>query len=233
MEMRVPKHARVTKDVDLSVPLPLRLHLRSDDPAEQMMAVRTMLQEGASVDLHDWFSFTIGEPMRDLDNAPYGGARLPVAVRLDKPFIAFHLDVGLGDVNVGAQEWLVSENLLDFAEVPAPRFAAISREQQFAEKIHAYTLPRERENSRVKDLVDLLLLLDLGLPDENGLRAAIRETFARRKTHALPVALDPPPATWEATFADFATECSLAEGTLTAAYARVNAYWQTLALSSK
>ena len=29
----------------------------------------------------------------------------------------------------------------------------IAREQQFAEKIHAYTLPRNSANSRVKDLV--------------------------------------------------------------------------------
>jgi hypothetical protein len=28
----------------------------------------------------------------------------------------------------------------------------IAREQQFAEKIHAYTLPRNTPNSRVKDL---------------------------------------------------------------------------------
>src|ERR1039457_7177661 len=34
----------------------------------------------------------------------------------------------------------------------------IAREQQFAEKIHAYTLLRSAQNSRVKDLVDLALL---------------------------------------------------------------------------
>ena len=32
----------------------------------------------------------------------------------------------------------------------------ITREQQFAEKTHAYTLPRSVANSRVKDLVDLV-----------------------------------------------------------------------------
>jgi len=35
----------------------------------------------------------------------------------------------------------------------------IAREQQFAEKIHAYTLPRSATNSRVKDLVDMALLI--------------------------------------------------------------------------
>jgi hypothetical protein len=32
----------------------------------------------------------------------------------------------------------------------------LSREQHWAEKFHAYTRPREKQNSRVKDLVDLL-----------------------------------------------------------------------------
>jgi hypothetical protein len=38
----------------------------------------------------------------------------------------------------------------------------ISQEQQFAEKVHAYTLPRKTPNSRVKDLVDILLLIENG-----------------------------------------------------------------------
>ena len=36
----------------------------------------------------------------------------------------------------------------------------ISAEQQFAEKLHAYTLPRlERVNTRTKDLIDMVLLI--------------------------------------------------------------------------
>ena len=38
----------------------------------------------------------------------------------------------------------------------------IGREQQFAEKLHAYTLPRNSANSRVKDLVDMALLIGSG-----------------------------------------------------------------------
>jgi hypothetical protein len=44
----------------------------------------------------------------------------------------------------------------------------IAREQQFAEKIHAYTLPRNAANSRVKDLVDLALLIGSGGLDKRG-----------------------------------------------------------------
>ena len=35
----------------------------------------------------------------------------------------------------------------------------IAREQQFAEKVHAYSLPRNQPNSRVKDLADMALLI--------------------------------------------------------------------------
>ena len=232
METRLPKRARLTRDIDLSVPLPLRVQLDHAEPESQMQTVQALLQEAASQDLQDYFTYTIGAPMHDLDNAPYGGARFPVQAHLERPFIAFHMDVALGDVNIGRQEWLIGENLLDFAEAPAPRFAAITREQQFAEKIHAYTLPRERENSRVKDLVDLLLLLDFGLPDEGQLKMALRETFTRRRTHDLPLTLAAPPSAWEKTFADFASECTLTEKTLTTAYQRLEVYWQSLAMAN-
>jgi hypothetical protein len=57
----------------------------------------------------------------------------------------------------------------------------ISREQQFAEKLHAYTRPRtDRDNSRVKDLVDLLLLVRTQMRPRR-LRESIERTFAHRQ----------------------------------------------------
>ena len=50
----------------------------------------------------------------------------------------------------------------------------IAREQQFAEKIHAYTLPRNAANSRVKDLVDLALLIGSGGLDKQRIMEALR-----------------------------------------------------------
>jgi len=86
----------------------------------------------------------------------------------------------------------------------------ISREQQFAEKLHAYTLPRtgSRDNSRVKDLVDLLLLMQTEMKPRN-LRENIERTFTHRATHSLPPYLPPPPESWRARFQEFAKECSL------------------------
>ena len=85
----------------------------------------------------------------------------------------------------------------------------IAREQQFAEKIHAYTLPRSAQNSRVKDLVDLALLIGSGGLDERRILEALRLTFERRGTHDLPARLVPPPADWRIPYRALAEECGL------------------------
>jgi hypothetical protein len=65
-----------------------------------------------------------------------------------------------------------------------------------AEKLHAYTLPRARPNTRIKDLPDIALLARTQQLDAERLRAAFRLTFSFRKTHPLPSALPSPPSEW-------------------------------------
>jgi hypothetical protein len=71
----------------------------------------------------------------------------------------------------------------------------IAREQQFAEKLHAYKLPRNSANSRVEDLVDMTLLI--GEAAGCGCRHL---TFERRGTHESPASLIPAPANWQIPF---------------------------------
>ena len=82
---------------------------------------------------------------------------------------------------------------LTFAGLFVPRLAVYPLEDHFAEKLHAYTRPRENP-SRVKDLVDILLLIELGLGATPLLRAAIRTAFGRYAPHPLPERLPLPPA---------------------------------------
>ena len=71
---------------------------------------------------------------------------------------------------------------------------AIPKAQQFAEKVHAYTFPWEgRLNTRTKDLVDLVLLIERGRLDGTSTGEALRATFTTRGTHRLPERLPPPP----------------------------------------
>ena len=81
----------------------------------------------------------------------------------------FHLDAGVGDIIVDPTEIAQTHNWLGFAGIEPPHVPMIQREQQFAEKIHAYTLTRQgAANSRVRDLVDLTLLIRSGTLDRGA-----------------------------------------------------------------
>ncbi len=169
--------------------------------------------------------------MHDLEAPPYGGERYPVADFVDhRIFARFHLDVALGDAMVGTADWLAGHDLLGFAGIPPAQMAALPQEQQFAEKVHAYSLPRAGEGTRVKDLDDLVLLLERqGLPTPARVAQAVEATFARRNTHPLPSSSLPrPPASWRAPYAELARACGLQTVTSEAAYERLSAYWARL-----
>jgi hypothetical protein len=146
----------------------------------------------------------------DLTAAPYGGARYPVEARMDeRTFARFHLDAGIGDVVMQPLETVACPDWLGFAGIEAPWVRMIAREQQLAEKIHAYTLPRNAANSRVKDLVDMALLIGSGGLDKQTILDALRLTFERRGTHERPARLDPPPEDWQIPFQALAEECGI------------------------
>ncbi|OYV06403.1 MAG: hypothetical protein CFE26_06495 [Verrucomicrobiales bacterium VVV1] len=193
--------ARTTRDLDLGLSLELR-------PGEELLEA---LQSAAAKDAGDFFVYVIGEPIMELDGAPYGGSRHPVEARLDgRLFARFHLDLGMGDIQREPYEWTEPRNWLGFAGIDPGSFPSISREEHFAQKIHAYTMPREaRANTRVKDLVDLVLLIDSTPMDLDRLKRDIVDTFQRRKTHPVPVALEPPPEFWKPVFEKLASECQI------------------------
>src|SRR3990172_1944442 len=204
MELRL-KTARATKDIDLTS---LKRMKGESDLLSTMILeeLRTLAQQ----DLGDFFVYRIGEAQLDLDNAPYGGARYSVTALLDgKVFVRFQLDVG-ADAVVTRTETMRGADWLGFCGIPSPVFAMISIEQQFAEKLHAYTLPRlERPNTRVKDLVDMVLLAKMRSMDLEVLKEALRMVFKVRQTHPLPQKIDMPPQAWETPYNELAKECAL------------------------
>ena len=204
LELRF-KAARSTVDIDLTVQ-----RVAASTSGDQNQIVREMLQSAADISLGDWFEFVVGPASMDLTAEPYGGARYPVEARMDeRTFARFHLDAGVGDVVMRPLETIVCRDWLGFAGIESSRVLMIAREQQFAEKIHAYTLPRNAANSRVKDLVDLALLIGSGGLDKQRILEALRLTFERRGTHDLPANLVPPPADWQVPFHALAEECGL------------------------
>ena len=208
MELRL-KTARTTRDIDLAL---RRLPVPSGDWNANAATVLEILREAGQLDLQDFLTFVFGNATQDLDAAPYGGARFPVDARLaGRTFVKFHLDVSTGDVLREPYESLSGRDWFGFAGIASGNFLSVSTEEQFAEKLHAYTLPRAgRENTRVKDLVDLVLLIEQTKLNTARLPTAIRETFQRRKTHEVPAILAPPPASWSKPFAEMARECGIA-----------------------
>lgn len=205
--------ARATRDLDLGL------------AAADGMDLLDLLQAAGASDAGDWFGYVIGEAVMDLDGAPYGGVRYPVEARLDgRPFAKFHLDVGLGDIQREPVEWVEARDWLGFAGINPGRFPSIPREEHFAQKLHAYTMPRgDRPNSRVKDLVDLVLLIEAGTMERERLARDVTDTFRRRGTHVLPDRLEPPPAFWEPVFEKLAKECGIG-GEIAGRFAQVERY---------
>jgi hypothetical protein len=201
LELRIER-ARTTKDIDL------RMIGSPDRILEQ-------LQEAGRLDAGDFMTFEVRPDAEcpDIQNEGmrYEGMRFRAECRLAGKIYgqSFGVDVAFGDPMLGEAEVVVAHDTLDFAGIAPPTLRLYPVETHIAEKLHAYTMPRTRPNSRVKDLPDLALLATVGPRESKRLRAAIDQTFAFRKTHAPPTTLPDPPAAWEASYARMAEENDL------------------------
>ena len=118
-------------------------------------------------------------------NAGYAGARVIVSAELARARCKTQIDVGFGDaVTPGPVDAVYPVLLADFA---APRLRTYPIYTVIAEKLHAMVL-LGMTNSRLKDYLDLSVLLEREVLDPATLAAAIAATFTRRGT-ALPTAL--------------------------------------------
>lgn len=143
----------------------------------------------------------------------------------------FHLDVG-GDFLIDHIEKISGENWLEFCGIAAPIISMISIEQQFAEKLHSYTLPREQINTRSKDLVDLILLLKSKNRVTEAFQHVLHRVFSARNTHPLPAVLPEPPLIWQKPFAAMAGECGISKS-LKDGFTKVSEFYKALQRVSK
>ncbi len=160
------------------------------------------LRLAARLDLGDFLGYEI-EPdptHADIDNDGMrcDGMRFRAECLLaGRPFRdPFGVDVAFGDPILGEPDLVVAEDLLAFAGIAPPRLRLYPIETHIAEKLHAYTMPRDRENSRVKDLPDLALLATSRPMESDHLRRALEQRFEFRGTHSLPAAVPEPPVSW-------------------------------------
>lgn len=216
MELRLDR-ARATKDVDL------RVSVRGDELLDR-------LQAAGRLDLGDFLVFEVRtdatHPVIEADGLRYDGQRFRAEARLaGRPYgTAFGVDIALGEPIVGTPQELEGSDTLAFVGVSPPRFRVYPVETHIAEKLHAYTVPRPRPNSRVKDLPDIALLAEAGALDAANLAQAIAETFAHRATHPVPSRLSDPPEGWAPVFARMAEEEALPWPDLTSLGGAVRAF---------
>jgi hypothetical protein len=216
VELRIER-ARTTKDVDLRV---------MGAPED----ILDRLRGAASRDLGDFMVFTVRpddrHPEIQNDGMQYEGLRFRADCTVAGKVYgrSFGVDVAFGDPVFGEPEVMVAEDALAFAGIAPPALRVLPVETHLAEKLHAYTMPRARPNSRIKDLPDIALLASAGPVDAKRVRGAMEQTFAFRGTHDVPERLPMPPETWAAPYTVIAREDQLRWVTLLDAFEAARAF---------
>lgn len=196
LELRLER-ARTTKDVDLRI-------------AGSSKDILARLQAAGALDLGDFIQFEVAPdpetPEIVGDAVQYDGYRFRAECRLAGKIYGarFGVDVAFGGVLTGDVEQITTDDLLGFAGIAPPRLRVVPIETHLAEKLHAYTMPRDRPNTRVKDLPDLALLGTIRPLQAARLREAIERTFGSRRVHQVPARLPSPPDAWAAPYARMA-----------------------------
>jgi len=216
LEMRLAR-ARTTKDIDL------RMMGSADKILER-------LQAAGRLDLGDFMFFEIqpdvDHPEIRNDGMQYDGYRFRAECRLAGAIYSrpFGVDVAFGDPLVGEPDLVVADDHLSFSGIAPPALRLYPVVSHIAEKLHAFTMPRSRPNTRVRDLPDIALLATTGSIDGAKLRLALERTFGFRGTHSLPASVPAPPAFWEKPYAALASGDELIWKTLAEVMGAVTAF---------
>ncbi|HYI25714.1 MAG TPA: nucleotidyl transferase AbiEii/AbiGii toxin family protein, partial [Thermomicrobiales bacterium] len=199
LDYRLGDRARATRDVDL-------LYIPSEDMLEDQVA------QAESTDLGDYFTFSV-QRTNKLDRLTDGSAvRYHVQANLNgKKFDDFSLDVGFDVPPDLRGDFLARPGFLDFAGIPSPQCLVLAIEVHLAEKLHAYarSYTGDRPSSRVKDLVDMVLITQSFELVAQRCLSAIRHTFETRQVYPIPNNLPPPPTAWATTYPGLARTVSI------------------------
>lgn len=200
LELRLGLRTRTTKDIDLG---------RADDEE----GATEHLNAATDVDLGDFFDFEVRRTPALVAATGFRAVRYTVRADLDgRRFEQFPADVAFSEATPIQAEPLFGANSLEFADIAALQLPVISLEQHVAEKLHAYTGAfgrDQRESTRVKDLVDLVLIGEAAEIDAKRLRCALETTFEQRARQPLPNALPFPPSSWARPYAVLAREVGI------------------------
>jgi hypothetical protein len=217
LQFRFGLQTRSTRDIDLRT---------SASPA----AALDRLRQAVATPVTDYFSFEFGDVVQELQGAPGGTLRVRVVARIaGTAFITFHIDLSSGDALADPPDLLQGSDFLAFAGIEPVIFPVYPICQHLAEKFHAYTLPRQKENTRVRDLVDMVLIAATERVESERLSRCLEATFATRGTHPSPNRLPPPPVSWAEPFKNLARDAlNMPTTDLHEGYALSARFWDPL-----
>jgi hypothetical protein len=185
LDTRLGDRARSSMDMDI-------------DHAQGATAAREDLLGAVAEDLGDYFAFAITgtEEVRE------GNVSLAVRYRIEcavagTRFEPLHVDVTVTPPEAWAVEPARRPGLLAEVGLGPIDVLLVPLERQIGEKLHAYTRVYNGPSTRVKDLVDFVLIRQFECVNAKRLADEIARTFARRGTHPVPQRLSPPIADWE------------------------------------
>ena len=225
LEIRLGLRARATRDLDL-------LHL--GERLTDADLLQDLIDEALDRELGDGFRFQARRPRQiRLEDGDPSSWRVGIdAFYFGSPFNSITIDV-VSSVAASTKdtEPLAVEPVL----IGEPfQVAALDLERHAAEKYHAYAriYAHDRPSSRVKDLVDLVVLNETGYLNDAELGDAIRRVFDERDQTDPPDALPEPPLEWARTYPPMAEETGATVTDVTEAW-RVAATMYARAIGQK
>lgn len=212
MELQFHHKARSTKDIDLLI-------VKSDSE------IRIILRQACKIPIADGFSFEIVSVTWE-NQVGEKTVRYQIKALLDsRIFESFHIDINNHDLILPKPKYVNSGEILSIPEFKHFRIPCYSFEQQIAEKIHALTRTyKSGEASRVKDLVDILLIASAKKLSFTQLRKFVDSTFQNRKTHELPTNAPEILSEYEINYLKLTREVGLKQKTLKQANAALKTF---------
>lgn len=218
LEVRLGTAARATMDVDLG--------LRGQHHELDVDSLADRIAAALAFPAGDPFLLRLVDVERFAAAGVGGLARARVECRLaGREFGRIQVDVAQRSYGLSDTERVRLHGHLTFAGIEAPEFEVVSIARHVGEKFHAMLLTFEdRENTRVRDLADLVILREHDLVDTKRAAAAIVTVFAERTT-AIPETIPRFPAGWPDRYERLARDHGIGAATFAQATAVIHSLW--------
>lgn len=227
LETRLGDQSRTTKDIDLG----------SREQIETAEALHEELIAALSEDPdEDYFKLTVSKPKKlAADTSGQRTWRASVRTELaGKTFGSIPLDISGRSREIDHIDVVQLPNELEFAGIAGREIVVVDLHRHSAEKFHAISRSfGDRENTRVRDLVDLTILSSLDKLDSIQLREMVKEVWTERESEDPPGSLPPFPSSWEERYETSIVDIGLEVPGYQEAESQVRSIWSHLAFEAR